>query len=106
MLKSLIAHPLTHGLDLNDPLTTSRQRQIITEKKFLKEIYTGWYRLSCADLWRRFPTVFDVRRGLSVLAASGKPFALGLVRDLCKSITKTGKLARHASIKRRSDTSD
>jgi len=63
MLKNLIAHPLTRGLDLNDPLTTSRRRQIISEKKFLKEIYAEWYRLIAADLPDGSDPVLEIGAG-------------------------------------------
>jgi hypothetical protein len=39
MLKSLLAHPLTCGLDLDDPRTTELRRRIIQEKSFLRQIY-------------------------------------------------------------------
>lgn len=42
-LKSLLAHPLTRGIDINDPDTTSRRREIIRQKKFLYKIYDEWY---------------------------------------------------------------
>jgi SAM-dependent methyltransferase len=43
MLKSLLAHPLTRGLDIDDPQTTHLRRQIIQEKSFLRQIYQEWY---------------------------------------------------------------
>jgi SAM-dependent methyltransferase len=43
MLKTYLSHPLTSGLDLNDPQTTVVRRRIIKEKKFLREIYQEWY---------------------------------------------------------------
>jgi SAM-dependent methyltransferase len=42
-LKSLLAHPLTKGLDLDDPQTTDLRLQIIREKPFLRRIYDDWY---------------------------------------------------------------
>jgi SAM-dependent methyltransferase len=44
-LRSLLAHPLTRGLDLDDPRTTELRRRIIREKKFLRRIYDDWYGL-------------------------------------------------------------
>ncbi|OGO27989.1 MAG: hypothetical protein A2W33_07720 [Chloroflexi bacterium RBG_16_52_11] len=38
-----LAHPLTKGLELDDPATTNLRRQIIKSKPFLKGIYTEWY---------------------------------------------------------------
>jgi len=43
MLKALLAHPLTRGLDLDDPGTTALRQQIIAGKPFLKRIYDEWY---------------------------------------------------------------
>jgi SAM-dependent methyltransferase len=50
VLKRLLAHPLTRGLDLDDPRTTGLRRQIIKEKKFLRQIYCEWYREIVAAL--------------------------------------------------------
>jgi len=43
MLKTILAHPLTAGLQVNDPSTTNLRRMIIEEKPFLKQIYQDWY---------------------------------------------------------------
>ena len=43
MLKNLLAHPLTRGLEPDDPRTTELRRRIIREKKFLRKIYEEWY---------------------------------------------------------------
>ena len=45
MLKGLLAHPLTRGLDIDDPRTTHLRQQIIQQKKFLRQIYQEWYGL-------------------------------------------------------------
>jgi SAM-dependent methyltransferase len=50
MLKSLLAHPLTCGLDLDDPRTTELRRRIIQEKSFLRQIYQEWYSTLANDL--------------------------------------------------------
>ncbi|MEP6714339.1 MAG: methyltransferase domain-containing protein [Terriglobia bacterium] len=42
-LHHLLAHPLTRGLDLDDPATTHIRRAIIEDKPFLKRIYQEWY---------------------------------------------------------------
>jgi SAM-dependent methyltransferase len=42
-LKSILAHPLTRGLDLDDPKTTELRIQIIQSKPFLRRIYNDWY---------------------------------------------------------------
>ncbi len=42
-INDLLAHPLTKGLSLDDPQTTSIRRQIILEKPFLRKLYFDWY---------------------------------------------------------------
>src|SRR5439155_8783683 len=49
-LKSLIAHPLTRGADLDDPRTTALRRRIIASKPFLRRLYREWYTTLAADL--------------------------------------------------------
>lgn len=44
MINTWLAHPLTRGLDLDDPRTTHLRLQIIREKNFLRKIYEEWYR--------------------------------------------------------------
>jgi SAM-dependent methyltransferase len=43
MLRSLFAHPLTKGMDTDDPRTTHLRRQVIRSKPFLRRIYHEWY---------------------------------------------------------------
>jgi len=50
MLRAWLAHPLTGGLDINDPRTTALRRQIIQSKAFLRQIYDVWYRLLAGAL--------------------------------------------------------
>ena len=50
MIKRLLAHPLTRGLDLDDPRTTELRRTIIQSKPFLRALYTEWYREVCEVL--------------------------------------------------------
>jgi len=43
-------HPLTRGLDLDDPRTTELRRRIVREKRFLRRIYEEWYARIAATL--------------------------------------------------------
>jgi SAM-dependent methyltransferase len=43
MIDSFLRHPLTRGLDLDDPRTTHLRREIIQSKPLLKSIYKEWY---------------------------------------------------------------
>ena len=43
MLKYLLAHPLTRGLDIDDPRCTELRRSLLRQKCFLRQIYEEWY---------------------------------------------------------------
>jgi SAM-dependent methyltransferase len=43
MLKNLLAHPLTRGLEIDDPRCTELRRSLIHKKSFLRQIYQEWY---------------------------------------------------------------
>jgi SAM-dependent methyltransferase len=45
MLKKILSHPLTHGLDVDSPETSELRKQIIQEKAFLYRIYQEWYQI-------------------------------------------------------------
>ncbi len=77
MLKSLLAHPLTCGLDLDDPRTTELRRRIIQEKSFLRQIYQEWYLTLAGDL----PT----GAGATVELGSGAGFLKDFVPNLVTS---------------------
>jgi SAM-dependent methyltransferase len=48
LLRRLLAHPLTAGLELDDPATTQLRREVIASKPFLKSIYDEWYAMLAA----------------------------------------------------------
>jgi SAM-dependent methyltransferase len=50
MIKAWLAHPLTRGMDIDDPRTTQLRKQIVREKSFLRQIYQEWYRAIAAAL--------------------------------------------------------
>ena len=43
VINRLLAHPLTRGLAVDDPRTTTLRRRIISEKPFLRALYQDWY---------------------------------------------------------------
>jgi SAM-dependent methyltransferase len=43
LLHRILAHPLTKGMDVDDPRTTALRREIIQKKAFLNQIYCEWY---------------------------------------------------------------
>ncbi len=49
-LRAVLRHPLTAGLDLDDPATTARRRTIVRDKKFLNAVYREWYASIAAEL--------------------------------------------------------
>ena len=50
MLTTWLAHPLTRGLDIDDPRITHLRQRIIQEKSFLRQSYQEWYRAIAATL--------------------------------------------------------
>ena len=42
-IKAWLTHPLTRGLDLDDPSSVERCRQLIQSKPSLRAIYREWY---------------------------------------------------------------
>lgn len=55
-VKSWLTHPLTRGLSIDDPQTTSLRRRIIREKSFLRQLYGEWYE----NIVRAIPTGDDL----------------------------------------------
>ena len=43
MIKQLLTHPLTRGMDIDSLETTAIRRRIIQDKPFLKKLYKDWY---------------------------------------------------------------
>lgn len=76
-LRSLLAHPLTRGLSVDDPRVTEHRRRIVEAKPFLKRIYLDWY----ADILAHLPAV----EGPVLELGSGPGFLSKLVPDLITS---------------------
>jgi SAM-dependent methyltransferase len=45
MVRAWLEHPLTRGVDLDDPSLTALRREIVRTKPFLRRIYEEWYGL-------------------------------------------------------------
>jgi hypothetical protein len=75
MIRSLLAHPLTRGLDIDDPRTTQLRREIIQEKSFLRQIYQEWYATIAGALPRSMGPVLELGSGAGFL----KDFLPGLI---------------------------
>lgn len=50
LLRRVLAHPLTAGIDLDDPAVTELRKQVISSKPLLKAIYDEWYAMLAAGL--------------------------------------------------------
>lgn len=68
ILDHLLSHPLTRGLDLDDPQTTELRRQIILSKPFLRRIYDDWYDLIRQHLPADTVPVLELGSGAGYLA--------------------------------------
>ena len=77
MLKSWILHPLTCGLDIDDPRTTQLRCQIIRQKVFLREIYKEWYAAIASALPSGEGSVLEI--------GSGAGFLKDIIPDLITS---------------------
>jgi SAM-dependent methyltransferase len=49
-LRHILEHPLTAGMDLDDPATTRLRKQVIFSKPLLKAIYDEWYGILAEEL--------------------------------------------------------
>lgn len=64
LVESVLGHPATRGLDLDDPTTTAIRREVVRTKPFLRAVYDEWYSLMIAH-------VPDVAGSLLELGAGG-----------------------------------
>jgi SAM-dependent methyltransferase len=67
-LKRWLEHPLTRGLDIDDPRTTHLRRRILAGKPFLRRIYEEWYAALAASLPPGPGPVLELGSGAGFLA--------------------------------------
>lgn len=67
LLSTILQHPLTRGMDLDDPATTKLRKQIIQEKPLLKEIYEEWYEAICEHLPSGSGSILEIGSGAGFL---------------------------------------
>lgn len=77
MLARWLAHPLTRGLDIDDPRTTRLRRRILAEKRFLHRIYEEWYAAIAASLPAGEGAVLELGAGAGFLSE----YVPGLLRS-------------------------
>ena len=70
VLRRLLAHPLTAGLDIDDPRVTEVRREIIRGKKPLARIYEEWYARIAAAIPAGNEHVLELGSGAGFLSAS------------------------------------
>ena len=75
LVSSLLSHPLTRGLDLDDPQTTELRKVIISRKPFLRKIYQRWYSLIVENLPAGNEPVLELGSGAGFL----KEYIPGLI---------------------------
>lgn len=76
-MRRWLEHPLTRGLDLDDPRTTAARRAVIAGKPLLREIYVDWYRALAAALPPPPGAVVELGSGAGFL----QRFVPGLLRS-------------------------
>jgi len=77
ILQTLLAHPLTRGLNIDDPRTTYLRLQIIQKKSFLRQIYQEWY--------QAIAVVLPVRDGAVLELGAGAGFMKDYIPNLITS---------------------
>ena len=85
LLEAWLAHPLTRGLDINDPQTTNIRRRLINEKSFLHLIYDEWYKSVAEALPSEPGPVLEIGSGAGFMG----DYVPGLVTSetfLCQGI--------------------
>lgn len=76
-LAGWLQHPLTRGLDLDDPRTTELRRRVLAGKPFLRRIYEEWYAGLAAELPPGAGAVLELGSGAGFMA----DWIPGLVRS-------------------------
>ncbi|MDD2857613.1 MAG: class I SAM-dependent methyltransferase [Candidatus Nanopelagicales bacterium] len=64
----LLSHPLTRGLDPDDPSTTLLRRKVIRNKSFLRRLYAEWYELLCSRLPNDTGQILEIGSGAGFLS--------------------------------------
>ena len=101
ILKKLISHPLTKGMDIDDPKTTLLRKKIIQEKFFLRKIYYDWYKKIFDSLPNNANNILELGSGAGFFKSIVKNTitseiflipGIDLVADACKLPFSNGAL--------------
>jgi SAM-dependent methyltransferase len=84
-LRELLSHPLTRGLDLDDPRLTDRRLLVLEGKPFLRRIYDDWYRLIGSRLPPGSGSILELGSGAGSFAAVA-PDAIQSDVFLCRNV--------------------
>lgn len=60
---SLVSHPITRGIDPDDPRMTLLRRRIIQEKPFLRRLYAEWYTLLSSRIPAGSESILEIGSG-------------------------------------------
>lgn len=63
----LLSHPLTRGVDVDDPRSTLLRREIIRTKPFLRKLYAEWYSDICSRLPAKRDAILEIGSGAGFL---------------------------------------
>ena len=67
-LHKWLSHPKLHGLNVDDPRTTTIRREMISENTFLRRIYEEWYERLRSPLPKQPGRVLELGSGAGFLA--------------------------------------
>lgn len=70
MIRAWLTHPLTRGVDIDNPRTTQLRRRLIREKGFLQQIYQEWHGMIAAALPAGHGAVLELGSGAGFLDES------------------------------------
>lgn len=93
ILRRWLEHPLTAGLDLDDPQTTELRKQILASKPFLRAIYDEWYTMLAREVPQGSGEVLELGSG----AGYCEKFIPGLITSEifpCQGVRKVADAQR------------
>lgn len=68
LLKRILEHPVTRGMNIDDPSTTDLRHKIVKSKPFLRKLYNEWYLLIKSRLPRVEGVVVELGSGAGFMS--------------------------------------